>query len=371
MAEKKYTGAGEFGQGVRSALSSAYDYVSGNIKDVPRKTKLLFDEYLSNPLYNKYPQLLLNPTNIPLAAAKAGVEALGGVANVPINLSDNVLTQEEPEPPEPEPTLANRDLLSEYYGGFDNVPVRKAKAVKQEAQKLYRVMYAGKGAESSEVYETKAEADAALKKAGGKGAVAGIDMSRKAKDESKVSNRNYLKGETGDKISADETKARMQLYIDKMAQGKMDKMVYDEQLARAKSPEYKAALQERGRLANEAKLAEDKKEGRDFAEWKSGVRLRRESQNVLNDFNRETGLLKKAYSQAIQSDNPVAALQLSRAIRKRESGIPKEMGARKKSFEENAVRMREAYLAEIERQAQEQERINRLYSANPDAMDFM
>ena len=232
-------------------------------------------------------------------------------------------------------------------------------------------MYAGKGAESSEVYETKEEADAALKKAGGKGAVAGIDMSRKAKDESKVSNRNYLKGETGDKLSADETEARKQAYIDKMAQGKMDKMVYDEQLKRAKSPEYKAALQERGRLANEAKLAEDKKEGRDFAEWKSGVRLRRESQNVLNDFNKETSLLKKAYNQAIQNDNPLAALQLSKAIRKRESGIPKEMGARKKFFEEDAVRRRDAYLAEVERQAQEQERINRLYSANPDARDFM
>jgi hypothetical protein len=151
----------------------------------------------------------------------------------------------------------------------------------------------------------------------------------------------------------------------------MDKIVYDEQLARAKSPEYKKALQERVKLANEAKLAEDKKEGRDFAEWKSGVRLRRESENVLNNFNRETGLLKKAYSQAIQSDDPLVALQLSRAIRKRESGIPKEMGARKKFFEEDAVRRRDAYLAEIERQAQEQERINRLYSANPDAMDFM
>jgi hypothetical protein len=361
MAEKQYTGAGEFGKGVRSALSSAYDYVSGNIKDVPRKTKLLFDEYLSNPLYNKYPQLLLNPTNIPLAAAKAGVEALGGVANVPINLSDNVLTQEESEPPEPEPTLANRDLLSEYYGGFDNVPVRKAEAVnkKQAAQKLYRVMYAGKGAENSEVYETKAEADAALKKAGGKGAVAGIDMSRKAKDKSKVSNRNYLKEELGEKLSADETEARKQKYIDQLAQTKMDKMVYDEQLKRAKSPEYKAALQERGRLANEAKRAKDKEAGAGFESWRSDVKARRMSEDDFNAYNQRLDLLKQAYSNAKSSGRLKEAYDISMDIDDFQAGIPKEMGARRKEIERRTLATRNALLADQERSA-------RIQAANPD-----
>jgi hypothetical protein len=361
MAEGQFTEAGKAGQRIRGALANAY-----------RGLKSGFTNYVQEPLLNLYPQVIANPTY-------AATEAVAGAFDVPLNLGRhsyydietenerNERLLRESEPPEPAATLANRDLNSEYYGGPDNVPQKKAIPV---TKKLYRVMYAGKGAESSEVYETKEEADAALKKAGGKGAVAGIDFSRKAKDKSKVSNRNYLKGELGDKLSADETEARKQKYIDQLDQTKMDKMVYDEQLKRAKSPEYKAALQERGRLANEAKLAEDKQEGRDFAKWKSGVRVRRESQNVLNDFNRETGLLKNAYNQALQSNKPLAALQLSRAIRKRESGIPKEMGARKKFFEEDAVRRRDAYLAEVERQAQEEERINRLYSANPDARDF-
>jgi hypothetical protein len=284
---------------------------------------------------------------------------LGGVANVPINLSDNVLTQEEQEPSEPTPTLANRDLLSEYYGGFDNVPVRKAEAVnkKQSAQKLYRVMYAGKGADASEVYETKEEADAALKKAGGRGAIAGVNVSQKTRG--------------GEMLPVEDVEERKKKYINQLAQTKADKIVYDDQLERVKSPEYKQGILDKRKRANEEKAAIDKAEGAKFAEWKSGVRLRRESENVLNDFNRETGLLKKAYSQAIQSNNPLAALQLSKAIRKRESGIPKEVGARKKFFEEDAVRRRDAYLADLERQAQEEERINRLYSTNPDAMDFM
>jgi hypothetical protein len=43
------------------------------------------------------------------------------------------------EPPEPEPTLANRDLNLEYYGGVDNVPVRKAIAVKPREEGVKRM----------------------------------------------------------------------------------------------------------------------------------------------------------------------------------------------------------------------------------------
>ena len=46
---------------------------------------------------------------------------------------------DESEPPEPEPTLANRDLNSEYYGGVDNVPVRKAIAVKPREEGVKRM----------------------------------------------------------------------------------------------------------------------------------------------------------------------------------------------------------------------------------------
>ena len=45
----------------------------------------------------------------------------------------------ESEPPEPAATLANRDLNSEYYGGFDNVPVRKAEAVKPRSEGVQRM----------------------------------------------------------------------------------------------------------------------------------------------------------------------------------------------------------------------------------------
>jgi hypothetical protein len=249
----------------------------------------------------------------------------------------------------------------------EEIPTITVSKPKRKIEKLYRVMYAGKNSDASEVYETKEEADAALKKAGGKGAVAGVNMSQETRG--------------GEILPTEDVQARKQKYVDQLSQTKQrgsDRLQRIQALRNPQTEEEVLRVAEnKGRMedawaeANKAKLAEDKKEGRDFAEWKSGVRVRRESQNVLNDFNRETGLLKNAYNQALQSNNPLAALQLSKAIRKRESGIPKEMGARKKFFEEDAVRRRDAYLAEVERQAQEEERINRLYSANPDARDFM
>jgi hypothetical protein len=248
----------------------------------------------------------------------------------------------------------------------EEIPTITVSKPKRKIEKLYRVMYAGKNSDASEVYETKEEADAALKKAGGKGAVVGVNMSQETRG--------------GEILPTEDVQARKQKYVDQLSQTKQrgsDRLQRIQALRNPQTEEEVLRVAEnKGRMedawaeANKAKLAEDKKEGRDFAEWKSGVRVRRESQNVLNDFNRETGLLKNAYNQALQSNNPLAALQLSKAIRKRESGIPKEMGARKKFFEEDAVRRRDAYLAEVERQAQEEERINRLYSANPDARDF-
>ena len=349
MAEKRYTGAGEFGQGVRSALSSAYDYVSGNIKDAPRKTKLLFDEYLSNPLYNKYPQLLLNPTNIPLAAAKAGVEALGGVANVPINLSDNALTQEEPEPPEPTPTLKNRDLLSEYYGGFDNVPVRRAEAVnkKQESKKLNYVVKTYGENPTSEIFTDKEKAKAALKNL-------------------------YAKNQKATMSNVPEDQA------EQFAVGSMEKVAKNkEAIRKLRSPqteeevlqvaENKGRMEEAWAEANKAKRAKDKERGAEFASWVSGVKARRESEGMLNDYNKQLGLLNRAYSQAKQADDPLAAYQIQEYIQEYKSGVPKEMGARKKFAESGALQERNEMLRRKMEEAKKQaEKERQLAMVNPD-----
>ena len=232
------------------------------------------------------------------------------------------------------------------------------KPKQNEAKKLYRVMYAGKGAESSEVYKTKEEADAALKKAGGKGAVAGINLSQKTRG--------------GEKLSADEAEARRQAYIDKMAQGKMDKMVYDEQLARAKSPEYKAALQEKGRLANEAKLAKDKEAGAGFASWASNVKTARDvPERQLNEYSKNMSLLNNAYREAIKAGRYLTAKDINEDIKEYSRGVPKEMGARQRYAREGALKNKEREMADYFRRKQEaQEAENRLLMSNPDYQQF-
>jgi hypothetical protein len=344
MAEKQFTEAGQFGRNLRGALADAYrGFNSG------------FTKYVQEPLLNLYPQVIANPTY-------AAVEAGAGAFDVPLNLGRfpyyNIETEDErnkrliqeSEPPEPKATLANRDLLSEYYGGFDNVPVRKAEPVSKQ---LFRVMFAGKGTESSELYDTKEEADAALKKAGGKGAVAGINFSQKTRG--------------GEILPAEETQARKQKYIDQLNKSKSDKKSYEDNLKRIKSPEYRAERQERSRLANEAKRIKDKAEGAKFEKWRSDVNARRSSEGAVNRYSQQLGLLKQAYSQARQSGDPIGALRLSQAIQAFQSDVPEEMGARKKYFEQNAVRERNAMLAEKARLAQEEDERNRRTAlANPD-----
>ena len=374
MAEQEFTEAGQVGKKLRSGLASAYKAAKGGAKWGYDYINDFVTEYGKEPLLNLYPQAV----NLTAAAG----ETVAGIADKPVNLGrypyynlqtqfDEPLTEgtsQETEPPTPKRTLENSDLLSEYYGGVENVPVRRAEAVKPSG-KLYRVMYAGKGAEASEVYETKEEADAALKKAGGKGAVAGVDMSRKPKEgaKAKVSYRNYLKSELGAEIPAEQAEARSKRYVDQLDQAKMDKMAYDENLKKAKSPEYKTALQERVRLANEEKRVKDKEAGAGFESWRSDIRAKKVSEQDFNTYNQQLGLLKQAYAQARKAGDIEGAFYLSRNIEDFQAGIPKEMGARKKEIEKRTLLKRNAMLAEQERIAREEaERSIRTQAANPD-----
>jgi hypothetical protein len=111
---------------------------------------------------------------------------------------------------------------------------------------------------------------------------------------------------------------------------------------------------------NKTKLAKDRESGDKFADWRSDVEARRGSEDTLNRYNQSIGLLKQAYKQARRSGNFEKAFDISERIQKNEANVPREMGARKKYFEESAIRNRDAMLAE-------QERLAKLKSTNPDA----
>jgi hypothetical protein len=241
-----------------------------------------------------------------------------------------------------------------------------SKPKKQLATKLYRVMYAGKGAESSEVYETKEEADAALKKAGGKGAVAGVNLSQKSRGE--------------EMLSAEDVQSRKQRYMDQLSKTKEISKSESDRLKKIQAlrnpqteEEILQVAENKGRMsdalasANEAKRAKDKEAGAGFASWRSDVKARRESENQLNFYNNQLGLLKQAYSQARQAGDPITALAINQAISSYTAGVPKEMGARKAAAEKGIIAERNKMLAEKMRAAQEEEaKKSKTAAANPD-----
>ena len=367
MAEQEFTEAGKVGQKLRSGLASAYKAAKGGAKWGRNYIKDFVTEYGDEALLNLYPQAV----NLTAAAG----EAIAGVADKPINLGRypyyNLQTQFDE--PIVESTPPNAGVSQEE----ETPTITVSKPKRKPSEKLYRVMFAGKGAEASQTYETKEEADAALKKAGGKGAVAGINFSQQQKPgtKAKVFNQNYLMGRLGDKLPAEKTEARKKAYLDKDAQAYANKTMYDDSLKRAKSPEYKAAVQKRSRLANEAKRAKDYEDGAGFRSFKANVKARRESEGVLNDYNNQLGLLRSAYNQARQAGQPLTALKIQRSIQRYQEGVPKEMGERQKFAESGLLKERNDMLAkklqEAEEAEEEERKKRKLAAANSDSGDYM
>ena len=355
MAEQEFTEAGKVGQKLRSGLASAYNAAKRGAKWGRNYLKDFVTEYGDETLLNLYPQAV----NLTAAAG----EAIAGVADKPVNLGRypyyNLQTQfdepltggtsQEPEPPTPKRTLENSDLLSEYYGGVDNVPVRRAEAVnkKQESKKLNYVVKTYGENPTSEVFTDKEKAKAALKNL-------------------------YAKNQKATMSNVPEDQA------EQFAVGSMDKIAKNkEAIRKLRSPqteeeilqvaENKGRMEEAWAEANKAKRAKDKEAGAGFASWRSDVKARRGSEDTLNRYNQSIGLLKQAYTQAMRSGNFEKAFDISERIQKEEADVPREMGARKKYFEESAIRNRDAMLVEQERLAREEaERNSRTQAANPD-----
>ena len=245
----------------------------------------------------------------------------------------------------------------------EEIPTITVSKPKRKIEKLYRVMYAGKNSDASEVYETKEEADAALKKAGGKGAVAGVNMSQETRG--------------GEILPTEDVQARKQKYVDQLSQTKQrgsDRLQRIQALRNPQTEEEVLRVAEnKGRMedawaeANKAKRAKDKEKGAEFASWASDVNARRESETQLNFYNKQLGLLKQAYAKASQAGDPITALAINQAISSYTSGIPKEMGARKMAAEKGIIAERNKMMADKMREAQEEEAKKRqTAAANPD-----
>lgn len=335
MADKEFT-------------ESAYRAAKGGASWGKNYIRDFVTEYGDEVLLNLYPQAV----NLTAAA----VETLAGVANKPVNLGRypyyNLQTQFDKTQSEanaspnaqatiPAPTGSNTKFIPL------NEPVGKT-----INNKLNYVVKTYGENPTAEVFTDKEKARAALKGLYAKNQKA--TMSNVPADKAKEFTASSI--------------------VDKVAKNK-------EAIRKLRNPQTEEEIlqvaENRGRMeegiakANEEKRVKDKAEGAKFADWRSGVDIRRRSEDALNQFNNEMGMLKSAYRDAKQSGKPLEAIELSREIRKRQGSIPKEIGARKKYFEENAVRNRDAMLSEMKRIEQEREAVDRLASVNSDARDYI
>jgi len=162
MAEQEYTEAGKLGRKIRSSLKSAWESAKRGEDYVKRGVNFVDDlgrEYLMEPLKNLYP-LAVN-------LAAAGAEVGYGIAGKPASFGRfpyyDIKTRFDES--EPAPT-------EEQIDETPTITVSK----KAKPSKLWRVMTEGGDRTKDEFYNSKKEADAALKKSGGKGVVMGLTI---------------------------------------------------------------------------------------------------------------------------------------------------------------------------------------------------
>ncbi len=197
MAEK-FTEAGQLGKDIRSKLGSAVKAAGSGAKWGYNYINDFITEYGQEPLLNLYPQA------VNLFAA--GGEAAAGMADKPVNLGRfpyyDLKTQFDKR--------EEQKQVAAPVETQEEIPTITVSKKAERPQKLWRLMSQGGDASQDTFYDTKEAADAALKKMGGKGAVAGIRFPAKSKEEESALKDQYMqRAAMGGKVAtipkADET----------------------------------------------------------------------------------------------------------------------------------------------------------------------
>jgi len=350
MAEQ-FTEAGQIGKDIRSKLGSAVKAAGSGAKWGYNYINDFVTEYGQEPLLNLYPQA------VNLFAA--GGEVVAGMADRPVNLGRfpyyDLKTQFDKRE-EQKQVAAPVDAQEE----IPTITVTK-KAARPE--KLWRVMLQGGKSSEDEFYDTKEAADAALKKMGGKGAVAGIRFPAKSREEESALKEQYMQqARIGEKTAilpkSDETEKdrimRQVMEVNPMATKAQQESYYNTlTTSRAKGAEREAASKERA------------------AKFRSDIAAREASNEQLSQYNQQLSTLKRAYRDARRAGDYVEQYRLGDFINSYQAGIPKEIGARQKAARTGIIAERNRELSEKMRREREAKiAAERTSMANPDFQQF-
>ena len=287
--------------------------------------------------------------------------------------------------------------------GEENETTKPATETKEALKNVYAVRLS-KREDKNKTFNTLKEAQDYFKEQGGRGAIATFKNRRTDKKSVEALQEEYRKKYHPEKkqwrpeVLAEEAK---QIEEDKRSgrysdpQARAENFAFGEQreatATKARNQENqkaaKARLDEGFKRSGGRSMWDDQVDARkkqdaankaSFGKFQESVRSKDRALNSYNEYNKEKGLLNKAYNAALKSEDYGAALQLKQAMTRQGRGVPAEAGARMKYFEETqterekatieaeeARRKKEAYdLARFEENRIANERY---MASNPDA----
>lgn len=239
-------------------------------------------------------------------------------------------------------------------------PPKKQEPPKPDtSEQIWRVLRKDGKSDVGTFYETKEQAEEALRKLGGKsvGAVAGIRFPGKTKTESATMREEYMQriAQMPEAQPATTKEGRIRERLARGGATAKQQEKFLENLARL----------EAGRTAREA---ESKEKGKQF--W-ANIEAKKAAEESLNIYKRQVSGLRRAYRQARSEGNELAAFQINELLNEYQRGVPKEEGAKRKAAIEGTIERRNIEFNERRKRAEEEKQKRAsLYSANPDAPQF-
>jgi hypothetical protein len=348
MAEQEFTEAGKVGRNIRSALGSAYRSAKSGAKRGYNYIEDVVKEYGQEPLLNFNPQA----TNL----IAAGAEAAYGLAGKPASFGRypyyNIPTQFDEQVKQPQPVDEQAGVEQEEV---PTITVSKPKA----KPNLWRVMLEGEEGKKDLFADTEDEAIRLLEKKGGKGAVAGIRISGKDKEEEEALKEQYIKRSEsgGSGVKPQKTSEQNKKYL--------------ANLERLRSGRESREAASKEQIAKDRERFERFTSGAGRSQFASDIAAKRVSEDQLNQYNKQLSSLKKAYRNAGKVGDYVEQYRIGDFLNSYTAGVPKEMGARQKASQRGMIAAKNKELEEkIRREREARIAAERASRANPDYDQF-
>lgn len=359
MAQEKFTEAGELGKKTRSALGGAYRSAKSGIKRGYDYIEDVIKEYGQEPLLNLYPQAV----NLTAAGTEFGMGLAGKPANLGRYPYYNIQTQfDEPQKIEAEPVNVEQKETQ-------TITVSKPKA----KPNLWRVMIEGEDQTKDLFADTEEDAKYLLKQMGGNGAVAGIRIGGKNKEEEEKLKEQYIQRASmgGKAIPSKTEEERLTRKLTEAGATPEQRDRYLKNLERLSSGRKAREAASKEQIAKDKERFERFKSGGSISQFASDIAAKRASEEQLNQYNKQLSTLKRAYNEARRAGDYVEQYRIGDFINSYTAGVPKEMGARQKASQRGIIENRNKELAEMVRRDREARiAAERASRANPDYQQF-